>query len=300
MRLSRWSLLLAALVVALPTGTVGATKGQGEDQGTVIAYVELDGYANPPGHQPGHCTQDEFEGYRDHVSEATGIVRNDQEVSGYELPTGSVIVGYTGLPQRFDIEESFNVEYIRWRTGCANDDDPFDIIDETLSWVRVPTQSSVVPGLLAELRGQLDAPTVTWPDRDRTFDWLYVNTPMDFRISPIESIRIEVTITNVAGSVNGWVQADPGTVVFDSGEPGADATACSYDDAISPYSIDAPGACSHRFSNSSAIMATATFPTTVSVLWDVTSSAPLAVNDSVSSFSEDIAVAEIQAIGVAR
>lgn len=299
MRLSRWLAPVAVFSVWIVGGTVLAVPGD-EDHGEVVTYVELAGFANPPGHQDGHCTQDEFEGYRDHVSEPTGLVRDDQEVSGYELPTGTVVVNYAGLPQRFDIEERFDVEFIRWRTGCANDDDPFDIVDETLSWVRVPSQTSVVPDLLAELRGRLDAPTVTWPDRDREFGWLYVNAPMDFRITPIDTVRIDVTITNVAGSVTSWVRAEPGSVVFDSGEPDAQATICSYEHAIAPYSIEAPGVCAHRYSNSSAIMPAATFATTVSVLWDVTSSAPLAVNDGVSSFSENIAVAEVQALEVAR
>ncbi|MFK8025230.1 MAG: hypothetical protein AB8G26_14830 [Ilumatobacter sp.] len=272
--------------------------GQEGQVGFEVSTSGASAFSNPPSAEAGYC--DGNEDYPVHISRSTGTVRSTTNTIGIQQTGGGSVdlaTIITELPD-LNVPNDFEIRSVYWYAACARTAAgvPVDPGTEDYTWIDVPDQESIIPGLLEEVLANLPAPRVSFPDADREFGWLYVNAPMDFRIEPLTTVTRSATITNVTGSATGSVTATPADIVFDPGEPGVRPILCSYEDAIARYDIDNPGACSHRYSNSSAISPTGTFRATHAVVWEITSSAPLTINQPVSSLSQDIEVAEIQAI----
>ena len=282
-------------------GDGGRKKGKG---GQVVLILTLPDFQDPPNVDVNPCKNDEFPS---HVSEATGLVKNDQEKVSLEVDGDVVKVVPDSVPGSsigfsFFTDEEFEVEYTQWLIACAKKgtDRPYEDGSEKRYWVRKPTQGSVVPGLLAQVAAAVTAPDIIWPNRDPEHGWIYVNVANDLRIAPKPLVRFEVTISNITGSVSGWAQGTPSLVTFESGEPGRGRTECTYEAAIEPYDPDKPGLCHYRYKKSSAIAPGPqhAFVPRTTLSWEITSSAPLAVADGTTWTEEPLQVAEIQAIEV--
>lgn len=318
MRLTQ-SLRCLWLVVATGLSAVAipdiASAWEFESEGTVATGGSLDGFDNPPNADKngwnyvnpclGH------EGYEAHVSKRTSLVKNDVDKISIEVngdvikiesssPPGSSI-GYTA-----SVDETFQVEYVEWVTACAATEDApvyqFEPGTVRRYWIKRPTQGAIVPNLVADVTRRLPAPDVIWPDADPEFGWIYVNVDNDVRISPVNNVRAETTISNLVGSATVWVEASPSHIKFEPGEPGSPGMECTYAAATAPYVIERATSCFHRYSHSSAISTAAdnAFVARTSVFWDIESSGPLTYSDPISWRQELIQVAEVQSLVTAN
>jgi len=301
------------IALALPGGAVSADR---EDAvlGKIGTEV-LEDFRDPPGANKNAASYVNpclgHEGYEAHVSKSTGISKNSTKDIGYELSGETKTLQTSVSPGdvlgfSFVTDPTFEVEYVQWLTACATDEaaDPsgFEAGTIQLYWIRRPTQEGIISSLFAGVIEQLKAPEISWPNKDPEFGWVYVTVENDIRISPVEAVREQVTVSNLLGSVTAWVQATPSRIEFVSGEPGSTGAECSYESATAPFTINAASYCFYRYENSSSIGTEVpnAFLTRTTLFWEITSSGPLTYNQPESWRQEAIQVAAVQAIEIAN
>ena len=270
--------------------------------------VSLAGFETPPEVWTDPCGEDtepyaEFYSIRDDRRYKTGEFEVLETVP-YGPPGSTQYAVYDGDTVTYVDSTTWGGlvrTHVAWLTGCR---DPLtgNVLlgggpgSATSFWVPLVTQDTVVPALYGHLSAYLRPPVTTWPSVDRSFGWLYVNTPMDFRINPPSGVRLVATVTNITGSVTGTVAATPSEVTFSPGEPGGESVACSVEAATAAYSPSSPG-CHYTYDHSSAISASSTFGTRTVLRWDVTTSSPAFGAHSLPTISyADVSVAEVQAV----
>ena len=203
------------------------------------------------------------------------------------------------------IDPTFQVEYVEWHTACApavnSPSFEFQSGTEQRYWIKRPTQASIVPGLVAEVAANLEAPDIFWPNVDPEFGWVYVTVENDIRIDPVSNVRRTASVSNLVGSVSAWVEASPSKIVFDPGEPGSPGTACTYAAATALYAIEFASSCFYRYANSSSIATVVdnAFVTRTTMSWNIAASGPFTYADPESWREETIQVAAVQAIEIA-
>jgi len=301
------------VTLAVPGGTVRANRDDAV-QGKIGTEILAD-FQDPPGANKNAASYVnpclDHDGYEAHVSRSTGISKNTTEDIGYELSGETKTLQSSVTPGNvlgfsFVTDPTFEVEYVQWLTACATDEaadaSGFEAGTIQLYWIRRPTQEGIISSLFAGVIERLKAPDISWPNKDPEFGWVYVTVDNDIRISPVEAVREQVTVSNLLGSVTAWVQATPSRIEFVSGEPGSTGTRCSYESATAPFRIDASSYCTYRYENSSSIGTEVpnAFVTRTTLFWEITSSGPLTYNDPESWRSEPIQVAAVQAIEIAN
>lgn len=303
---------LAIAAMAIQMGPVGATLETHEGQaGTADATP---GFQNPSNADKGArgyvnpCLG--HEGFEAHVSRRTDLVKNAVEnvsvvLDGNVLKFMTTSAPGTSLGYSAAFDPTFEVVYVEWVTACAPDVDSlsgaFEPGTEQRYWVKRPTQGAILPGLVAEVTRNLEAPDIFWPNADPEFDWVYVTVDNDLRIAPVANVRSQRTVSNLVGSVTVWVEATPSHIVFDPGEPDSRGTECSYEQATSAYAIEFASSCFYRYANSSSIAKVVkdAFVTRTSMYWDLSASGPLTTSDPESWREETIQVASVQALVIA-
>ena len=311
------SAVVAAAVVMvagpLSSGSVLAKPGVSKD-GSAATSTALNGFNNPPGadkNGSGYvnpCLG--YEGFEAHVSRRTSLVKND--VDDLALESGGDVLRFeltlapgTSHGYSVDFDTSYQVEYVQWVTACAPavDSPTSEFLDDTERryWIKRPTQASIVPGLVANVVADLEAPDIFWPNIDPEFGWVYVTVDNDVRIAPVSNVRKTASVSNLVGSVSAWVEATPSQIVFEPGEPGSPGTACTYEAATAAYAIEFASSCSYRYANSSSIgtVVENAFVTRTTMSWTIAASGPFTSADPESWREETIQVAAVQAIEIA-
>lgn len=275
----RW-LAVAALgvfVCAFPPRTTAIAAGN-VSQGQVIDVSAAIGprYAPPSGYWVDPCAEGStFERVLDVGS----------------LPGGGSAIGTTRTAPDGVVERAV-VTYCR-------DDEFGDVVPGTLTifWIGVPDPADLVPAVFAYLPDYLDPPVVEWPNMSPDRGWLFVKVPMDFRVNNLAPVTVTAIATNILGqTATASVTATPDRVVFTSGE-GSGSAECSAEEAQSAYAPGAPGACSYRYVNSSAVVG-GQFGTRTTMYWAVTSNPFDATQPTeLDTWSEQaLAVSEVQAV----
>lgn len=259
--------------------------------------MSLSGFETPSVHWRNPCTADVFSAYhasqmqppnyRDATTEVTTAQLSNAMGRDWAIATYGPDIVNRVVPA--------HVMYVRYCYNPTTQD--YDPATWGVYWVPLVSQQTVVPALFARLWDYVEPPVVSWPSMDREFGWLYVRAPMDFRIEPVAAVSLTATVTNITGTVTGWVSATPVSVTLEPGEPGATPVTCPIEGAIAAYSPALPGACSYTYANSSAIAPGAVFDVHASVLWRIETSDPTFGVDSVRTWSSSqVPVAEVQAV----
>jgi len=301
----------AALTLAIPSQTVLADRTS-FDGGAETAAER--GFADPPnadksaGDYRNPCRN---EGFDYHVSQPTGLVRNDSNGTGFSVDGEAVetvataSTPGTSIGFSLGVDDTFVIQSIEWATACAPDQSAgvsqYEPGTTQRWWVTVPTPDAVFPDLLAEVSSRLAAPEVFWPNVDREFGWVYVQVDNDIRIDAVDDVRVSRSVSNLAGSVSVWIQAEPSGITFESGDPDGGIARCSYDQATAPYRLDRATHCSYSYEYSSAGAGFHdAFTTRTTVDWDITASHPLTVDNPTSWRQESVQVAEVQAVEIVQ
>ncbi len=193
------------------------------------------------------------------------------------------------------------VEQVLFWTGCVLNDRELELATTTrvqTVWVGRPDRETVIEEAFADVQELIYPPVVSWPTMDREFGWLYVNTPMEFRVAALTPVQASASLSNILGSVAATVTATPVSVTFFPGEPDGVPVTCSVTDAVAPFAVEVVGACSYRYVSSSAIAANGrTFDTRMSVTWEVTGDLRPGDPRTLETFTDaPLAVAEVQAV----
>ena len=200
------------------------------------------------------------------------------------------------VSQRAWVRVVDGVTEFMWQTYCYDPEED-QRVAATISqfWIANPDPGELIPPLFDYLPDYLDPPEVTWPNMSPEHGWLFVKVPMDFRINNLESVTLTASVTNVLGTATASVTATPSRVEFQSGEAGGGG--CSAEEARQPYVPGAPGACSYRYTNSSAVAGGA-FGSTTTMVWDITSNPvdPSQPTTLETFTTQSLAVAEVQAV----
>lgn len=160
--------------------------------------------------------------------------------------------------------------------------------------------ADLLPGLRDEMRRKLPVPEPRFEALDSEFGWAYVTVPVDFRVENLEPVSVSASAS--AGPMSVWatMTATPSGVTFEPGEPRGNAVGCTVGGAQAGYDPERPGECAYTYVDSSAVSSNGrTFSTTMSVEWTIaydSSSGPGSFPAVTLSASEDLAVAEIQAL----
>jgi hypothetical protein len=174
----------------------------------------------------------------------------------------------------------------------------------TYRWVPDLTAEDLLVNLRDYVVEQLPAPVPVLRPFDEEHDWVYVQTPIDFRTEPStwEPVVASASVDGPPG-LSPWVTvtATPVTLELVSGDPwdpGVVAS-CSGAEAVAPYVAEVPGACSYTYRNASSVVDGWHFPAELSIHWEVTydsSDGPgmLSVDPTVTGIS--LRVAEIKGL----
>lgn len=182
--------------------------------------------------------------------------------------------------------------------GCRDPDT--GVVDEAtrgLVWVPVISEVTLIPDVMAELVKVVPAPEVFFPVADPVFGWLYVNTPMEVRVSNLEAVSVEVSARNAVSEATASATAWPVGVVFESGEPGGGGVVCSVAGVQAGWDRNDPdgSGCVYVYRNSSAVTPSDLFQANTRVQWHVTGTGGLDMVIETHAL-DHVAVAEVQAV----
>ncbi len=298
-RLAIPAMFAALLAIASPLTSGSAFAGSREEGARVDVTVSLSGFETPSKYWQNPCDEEgQFSEYAAHETyiEYYLDAATDVQISngGFGAGHGEELIATYGD----DVFSTFVNTHTRYTRYCydpkTDDVDPASIDN---FWVPLVTQETVVAALWKHVWDYVDAPTIRWPSMDHNFGWLYVQTPMDFRVQGLSEVALAATVTNVTGTVTATIDARPTDLLLEPGEPGGLPTSCPIAESAAPYSASTPGLCSITFQNSSAISPSGTFEANASVSWSIETSDPgfgVSVIRTWSWF--DIAVADAQAV----
>ncbi len=313
----------AAFLVAAPS----ASADDQESDFTVGNFRPEVSQDRDPGDGPTGCTVTTSEGYVTRVTgdflgvrtQSTVITEHtNEEFIGPPAPTAvdTDITPATGTPgsdiSYQEIEDGeieldgvpYNVYEV---TGCDGYAD-----GQTEIVFAPPTAAAYLPAVDQVLRTVLPVPELTLKPFDEENDWTYVQAPIDFRtdaasLAPVSFVLDSGGPDFVGGvRIRRWiaVEAVPSLVIFESGDPLAEETRveCSPEEALQPYVVETPGACSYQFRNSSSVTDSNLFDAELRVEWNVTftrnDGPPGTIDVDPTINEEEIAVAEVKAVNV--
>ncbi len=297
----RWMRVAVAATITLTTVSAGASavSAAGSETGARIdVSVSLTGFETPSAVWSNPCDGDEqYTRFVSHENPNPIYQDGTLEITNAQL---SNELGRAYVESLYSQETVSRLvwSHTMWWSYCVDPDTlEIDGASQTMSWVPLVTQETVVSALYEHLWDYLAPPMLVWPSMDQEFGWLYVKTPNDFRIQQLSTISLTATVTNVTGTVTATVAASPSTLTIEPGEPGGSARSCPMAAALAPFSVASPGACSYTYQNASSIDPMGTFDVGSTVGWDIATSDPTFPIATAFTWSwREVSVAEAQAV----
>ncbi len=123
-----------------------------------------------------------------------------------------------------------------------------------------------------------------------------MNTPVDLRVNPIDTISTSRTISNIAGSASVSIDATPVMLEVVTYEEEQQLIRCSYESATLPYIAERPTGCNFQFFYSSVGQDGDPIAVKSVLTWQVTALGDTVVANPISATTEWITVAELQSI----